>query len=106
MDKVIRKGFYPYHSSIDNNDSPYNLRLNEFCWIDTSGGAITVALPSSADNGDKITIMDKKGTFATNNVTVTKDSAHTIMGADESFVFDVNNTSVDMIFYDNDWRLK
>ena len=40
-------------------------------FVNTTSGAITVTLPSSANVGDAIAIVDYAGTFATNNITLT-----------------------------------
>ena len=40
-------------------------------WINTTSNSCTVTLPSSAEAGDTIVIIDYAGTFATNNIVLT-----------------------------------
>ena len=48
---------------------------------DTSGAAFTLTLPSAPSDGTEIRIVDVKGTFDTNNVTVNRDGTDTIQGS-------------------------
>ena len=43
-------------------------------FVDTSSSAITMTLPSSATQGDEVSIIDYAGTFDTNNLTVGRNS--------------------------------
>ena len=49
-------------------------------FVNTSGGAITMTLPSSATRGDEVHIIDYAATFDTKNCTVGRNS-HKIQGA-------------------------
>lgn len=64
--------------SITDADSPYDLDVNTYLLVDSSGGAVTVNLPS-ARNGDILTISHPSGgTFA---VTVNPAAGELIDGA-------------------------
>ena len=51
-------------------------------FVDTSSSAITMTLPSSATQGDEVSIIDYAGTFDTNNLTVGRNS-HKIQGSQQ-----------------------
>lgn len=75
--------------------------------VDTSSGAITITLPVSPSLGDEIVFVDAASNFATNNLTVGRNSLK-IMGLVEDMTVSSNNASFTLIYYNaaNGWRIK
>ena len=62
-----------------NSDSPVTSASGEGYFLDTSGGAITINLPTTPSLGDEIRFIDYGATFDTHNLTVGRNS-HKIQG--------------------------
>ena len=67
-------------------------------FIDTSGGARIVTLPSSATMGDEIRIIDVTGNAATNNITVSRNS-HNIQGTASDLVINIARAGIGLVYY-------
>ena len=67
-------------------------------FIDTSGGARTVTLPSSATMGDEIRIIDVTGNAGTNNITVSRNG-HKIQGAASDLVINIARAGTGLAYY-------
>ena len=72
---------------------------NRGYFVNTTSGAITMTLPSSASIGDTISIKDYAGTFATNNLTIARNS-HKIQGATLDSALETNRASVTLVYVD------
>ena len=68
-------------------------------FVETSGGARTVNLPSSASLGDEIRIIDADGNAGTNNITVGRNG-HNIQGAASDLTININRTALGLVYYD------
>ena len=68
-------------------------------FVNTTGGAITMTLPSSASIGDTISIKDYAGTFATNYLTIGRNS-HKIQGATNDSSLTTNRAQVTLVYTD------
>jgi len=68
-------------------------------FVNTTSGAISMTLPSSASAGDTIAIKDYAGTFATNNLTILRNS-HKIQGISDDSRIKTNRASVVLIYVD------
>ena len=68
-------------------------------FVDTSGGAKTVTLPSTALLGNEIRIIDVTGNAGTNNITVGRNG-HKIQGAASDLVININRTALGLVYYD------
>jgi hypothetical protein len=64
---------------------------------DTSSAAFSLTLPPTPAAGDYIEIIDAKGTFATNNLTVANNTKN-INGVAESLIIDIANTFITLTF--------
>lgn len=64
---------------------------------DTSAGAFTITLPASASLGDIISVVDHKGTFATNNLTINSNSLN-LMGSVQTLILNVNYRNVTLVY--------
>ena len=69
-------------------------------WADTSGGTWTLTLPASPQQGDKVRIVDVRGTFDTNNLTVSRNGS-TIMGDAADMVVSTEGASFELIYSDS-----
>ena len=68
-------------------------------FVNTTSGAITMTLPSSASIGDTISIKDYAETFATNKLTIARNS-HKIQGATNNSEIKTNRASVTLVYVD------
>jgi len=76
-------------------------------FVNTTSGAITMTLPSSASIGDEISIIDYAGTFDTNNLTIGRNS-HKIQGASEDLTVSVERAGLTLVYVDatQGWLLR
>ena len=76
-----------------------------FC--NTSGGAFTATLPSSASIGDEISFIDYAGTFDTNNLTIGRNS-HNIQGSAADLTVSTERAGFTLVYVDSTqgWLLK
>ena len=68
-------------------------------FVNTSGGAVTVTLPSSPSLGDIVAVSDYGGSSATNNITFT--SSDNIQGGSGNKVLATNNGSIKLVYSDS-----
>lgn len=66
----------------------------------TTSASFTITLPASPVAGDKISIADYTGTFATNNLTVGRNGSN-IMGLAEDMTISTNNVKIDLVYIDS-----
>ncbi|MCB1711844.1 MAG: tail fiber domain-containing protein, partial [Candidatus Riesia sp.] len=83
------------HATITANPSP--AVVGTIYHVDTSGAAFIVTLPTSPENGAEIQVIDIKGTFAANNLTLMAGGSDTIEGG-ASLVIDQNNSIVRLVY--------
>jgi len=69
-----------------------------FC--DTSSGAFTLTLPASPSAGDIVGIRDYASTFATNNLTIGRNSSN-LNGTAADFPISTNNKSLTLVYVDS-----
>ena len=76
-------------------------------FIDTSGGAFTLTLPSSAIIGDEIRVLDAAGTFDTNNLTIGRNS-HKIQRDASDLTVTTEGAAFALVYHNstNGWLLK
>ena len=68
-------------------------------FINTTGGVITVTLPSSPSAGDIISISDYASTFATNNLTLCRNSS-LINGGANNAAISTNGLAFTLVYVD------
>lgn len=92
---------------VNSSNTPYTTESNYFLFVDSSGNAITVNLPTTATAGDEIRFVDTGGTFSTNNLTVAS-SSHNIQGSSDDLIVDVDRAGFGLIFVNTTigWVLK
>ena len=76
-----------------------------FC--NTTSAAFTVTLPSSATQGDEVSIIDYAGTFDSNNLTVGRNS-HNIQGSAADLTVSTERAGFTLVYVDSTqgWLLK
>ena len=85
----------------------YTASAGDNIFVDTSGGAFTINLPSSAAIGDQIKFIDAEGTFAAENLTVGRNG-HKIQGSASDLTVSTSGSGFALVYNDSDngWRLK
>ena len=68
-------------------------------FVNTTSGAITVTLPASPSGGDIVAVRDYAQTFATNNVTIGRNS-EPIQGVAEDLVVSTERASFTLVYVD------
>lgn len=89
-----------------NKTSDYTAVTEDLILADTDTvGAFTITLPINASRGDSIKIWDANGTFAVNNLTVSRNG-HNIRGVAADLTLDVNWVSIELIYVNETigWR--
>ena len=79
--------------------SPFTAADQKGYFVNTSGGAVTVTLPSSPTAGDVIAIKDYANTFDTNNVTIGRGGSK-INGTCNCATLNTESQSVTLIYVD------
>lgn len=78
-------------------NSNYTATNNDLVLADTSGGAFEVTLPASPAAGEKVTIVDSKGNWATANLTVNRNGSN-IDGAASNYTCDGTTPVIQFIY--------
>ena len=68
-----------------------------YYFVDTTSGAVTLTLPATGVLGDTIRIIDMAGTFATNNLTVSRNG-HKIQRIADNLTVNLAGSSFDLIY--------
>jgi hypothetical protein len=86
----------------------YSTANGEGILANTSGGAWILTLPTTPQLGDTVGVIDAKGTFATNNLTVSPSSGDRIQGVLDDLVCDVKDAAFDLIWSGstNGWMVR
>ena len=78
-------------------DSPVTVVAESIYMCDTTGGAITLTLPSSPSQGAKVVIIDQKGKFNSNAVTLARNGKN-INGAAADVTLELDGTRAELIY--------
>ena len=83
-----------------------NAASGNYYFVDTSGGVVTLTLPTTALLGDTIRVIDMSGTFDTNNLTVARNS-HKIQRDAADLIVDTEGAAFDLVYSNatNGWLL-
>ena len=87
---LLTKGYY-------TTTSAYTAVNNDQVIVDTSGGVVTLTLPASPSVGNEVTIIDGKGSFNTNNLTVNRNGSN-INGAASNLTVSTNGTAFTLVY--------
>ena len=91
-------------NTFSNHTSSATLAAFTTAIADTSGGAFTLTLPASPSTNDQVIIVDGKGTFGSNNLTVGRNGKN-IQGSASNLILDVNNVTVRLNYNGTEWRV-
>ena len=86
---------------------PSNAVAGNGYFCNTTAGAFTVTLPTSATIGDEITFVDYAATFDSNNLTIGRNS-HNIQGAAADLTVAIERAAFTLVYVDatQGWLLK
>jgi len=87
--------------------SDFTAVAGEGYFVNTTSGAVTATLPSSASIGDEVSIIDYAGTADTNNITVGRNS-HKIQGSAADLTVSTERAGFTLVYVDatQGWLLK
>jgi len=92
---IIEKGY----ETITDANSPYTTVAGAQILADTTSTVITVTLPAAASTGDEITIIDARGTWGSNNLTVGRNGLKINTGTSD-LTLSNNGQSITLVYVD------
>ena len=92
---ILDKGY----ATITNSNSPYTAVAGAQILANTTTSTITVTLPAAASAGDEVTIIDARGTFQSNNLTVDRNGLN-INSATSNLTLANNGQSLTLVYVD------
>ena len=92
---ILEKGY----ASITDANSPYTAVAGAQILANTTSTVITVTLPAAASTGDEVTIIDARGTFLSNNLTVDRNGLN-INSAASNLTLSNNGQSLTLVYVD------
>jgi len=84
--------------------SSYTANSTDRLAVDTSGGIVTVTLPATPSSGDIVEFFDKEVSWATNNLTVTRNGS-TIEGSGTDLIADVSGSNFYCQYDGSTWQV-
>ena len=92
---IIEKGY----ATITDSNTPYTTVAGAQILANTSSNPITVTLPAAASTGDEVTIIDARGTFQSNNLTVGRNGLKINTGTSD-LTLSNNGQSLTLVYVD------
>ena len=92
---ILQKGY----ATITDSNTPYTTVAGAQILANTSSNPITVTLPAAASTGDEITIIDARGTWGSNNLTVGRNGLK-INSATDDLTLSNNGQSITLVYVD------
>ena len=93
---VLEKGY----ATITNSNTPYTAVAGAQILANTTSAVITVTLPAAASTGDEVTIIDARGTWGSNNLTVDRNGLNINSGA-SNLTLSNNGQSLTLVYVDS-----
>ena len=93
---ILEKGY----ATITDSNSPYTAVAGAQILANTTSTVITVTLPAAASTGDEVTIIDARGTFLSNNLTVDRNGLN-INSAASNLTLSNNGQSLTLVYVDS-----
>ncbi len=99
-------GGTPYVTIVGDGSTVTVAESNQRFLVNTAAAECTVQLPASPLTGDAVTFLDLNGTFATNKLTVDRNS-HEIMNLAEDMIAETNHAAFTLVYTgaSNGWKL-
>ena len=92
---IIQKGY----ETITDSNSPYTTVAGAQILANTTSTVITVTLPAAASTGDEVTIIDARGTWGSNNLTVDRNGLKINSGTSD-LTLNNNGQSITLVYVD------
>jgi len=92
---IIEKGY----ATITDSNSPYTTVAGAQIFANTTSNPITLNLPASPAVGDEVTIIDTRGTFQSNNLTVGRNG-QPINSAASDLTLNTNGQAITVVYVD------
>ena len=93
--RIIEKGYV----TITDSNSPYTTVAGAQIFANTTANPITITLPASPSTGDEVTVIDARGTFASNNLTFDRNGSP-INSAASNLVLSNNGQALTLVYVD------
>ena len=94
--RIIEKGY----ATITNSNSPYTAVAGAQIFANTTANPITITLPASPAVGDEVSIIDTRGTFGSNNLTVARNG-QPINSSTSNLTLNTNGQSITLVYVDS-----
>ena len=92
---IIEKGY----ATITDSNTPYTTVAGAQILANTTSAVITVTLPAAASTGDEVTIIDARGTWGSNNLTVGRNGLKINSGTAD-LTLSNNGQSITLVYVD------
>ena len=92
---IIEKGY----ATITDSNTPYTTVAGAQILANTTSAVITVTLPAAASTGDEVTIIDARGTWGSNNLTVGRNGLPINTGTSD-LTLSNNGQSITLVYVD------
>ena len=101
---LMTKGYGTLDSS---SITSYTAVAGDQLLANTTTAGITITLPTAAATGDELTIIDARGTFQSNNLTIARNG-HNINGAASNLILSANGQAITLVYVDSTrgWAFK
>jgi hypothetical protein len=93
---IIEKGY----ATITDSNTPYTTVAGAQILANTTSAVITVTLPAAASTGDEVTIIDARGTWGSNNLTVGRNGLPINTGTSD-LTLSNNGQSITLVYVDS-----
>ena len=94
---ITEKGYFTITSSAI---TAYTAVASDQLLIDTTQTTVTITLPAAPATGDEIVIIDARGTFGSNNVTVNRNGKPINSGTN-NLALAINGQAITLVFIDS-----
>jgi hypothetical protein len=94
---ITEKGYFTITSSAI---TAYTAVAGDQLLIDTTQTTVTITLPAAPAIGDEIVIIDARGTFGSNNLTINRNGKPINTGTN-NLVLSTNSQAITLVFVDS-----
>jgi hypothetical protein len=94
---LLSKGYGTINSA---SVTSYTAVAGDQLLTNTTTAGISITLPTSAATGDELTIVDARGTFQSNNLTIARNG-HNINGSGANLILSTNGQAITLVYVDS-----